>query len=308
MVSLRDFSTESEGPAVLLCAPFALHSATVADFAPGHSLIATLRSAGLKRLFLTDWRPACLDMRYLGISDYLAALNVLVDELGGLVDLIGLCQGGWMSMLYAVRFPAKVRKLVVAGAPIDVAAEQSNMSTLVNATPSALITEFIKLGKGIVLGRMVKDVWGLKTISPESIRQMLGTDEPLDSAKFAHLLSLFLAWNAWTTNLPGSYFREVVENLYRHNELATGNFVALGQKINLARVKAPLFMMAAQDDELVAPAQLFAAERLVGTPSGQLQKALVPGSHLGLFMGRPILKEYWPVIANWLLASPQNTA
>jgi hypothetical protein len=28
-------------------------------------------------------------------------------DLGGLVDLIGLCRGGWLSLVYAGRFPAK---------------------------------------------------------------------------------------------------------------------------------------------------------------------------------------------------------
>ena len=47
------------------------------------------------------------------IDTYLADLNVVVDHLGGAVDLIGLCQGGWLSLMYAARFPAKVRRLVL---------------------------------------------------------------------------------------------------------------------------------------------------------------------------------------------------
>jgi pimeloyl-ACP methyl ester carboxylesterase len=54
-------------------------------------------------------------MRFWSIDDYLCTLNVLVDELGG-VDLVGLCQGGWMALIYAARFLAKVRKLALAGA------------------------------------------------------------------------------------------------------------------------------------------------------------------------------------------------
>ena len=61
----------------------------------------------------TDWHSATADMRFLGIDDYLSALNVAVDQIGGKVDLVGLCQGGWMSLVYAARFPAKVRKLVL---------------------------------------------------------------------------------------------------------------------------------------------------------------------------------------------------
>ena len=97
-VRLRDFSTAEDGVPVLLCAPFALHGAVVADLAPDHSLVAALREAGMQRLFVTDWRSATLEMRFLGIDDYLADLNVLVDQLGGTVDLVGLCQGGWLSL------------------------------------------------------------------------------------------------------------------------------------------------------------------------------------------------------------------
>ena len=97
----------------------------VTDLAPGHSLVAALRAAGLRRLFVADWRSATPEMRFRAIDDYLADLNVLVDELGGYVDLIGLCQGGWLALLYAARFPGKVRKLVIAGAPVDIAAAPS---------------------------------------------------------------------------------------------------------------------------------------------------------------------------------------
>src|SRR5450830_1003975 len=163
-VRLRDFTTAQNGIPTLLCAPFALHGAAVADLAPGHSLVAALRQAGLRRLLVTDWRSAQADMRFLGIDDYLADLNVLVDQLGGTVNLVGLCQGGWLSLLYAARFPAKVRKLVLAGAPVDIAAAPSGLSALTDASPLALFQELVKLGDGRVLGRAVLKFWGSETI------------------------------------------------------------------------------------------------------------------------------------------------
>jgi len=62
-------------------------------------LVAALRRAGMNRLFVTDWRPATADMRLLGIDQYLADVNVLVDKIGSPIDLIGLCQGGWMALV-----------------------------------------------------------------------------------------------------------------------------------------------------------------------------------------------------------------
>ncbi len=100
-----------------------------------------------------------------------------------------------------------------------------------------------------------------------------------------------------------AYYLEVIEKLYKQNELATGQFVALGQKIDLATVRAPVFLLAARDDELVAPAQLFATERLVGTPALKIRKETAPCRHAGLFMGKAILSEYWPRIARWIVES-----
>src|SRR5271169_3606288 len=50
-VLLRNFTTEAKNFPALLCAPFALHGAAVSDLATGHSLVAALSDAGLKRLF-----------------------------------------------------------------------------------------------------------------------------------------------------------------------------------------------------------------------------------------------------------------
>ena len=79
-VRLRDFTMAQGGVPTLLCTPLALHDAAVADLAAGHSLVAALRGAGIERLFMADWRSASADMRFLGIDEYLADLNVLVDH------------------------------------------------------------------------------------------------------------------------------------------------------------------------------------------------------------------------------------
>lgn len=300
MVRLRDFSTAAEGTPVLLCAPFALHGATVADFAPGHSLVRALRDSGLDRLFVTEWRSATPDMRFLGIDDYLAALNVLVDELGGAVDLVGLCQGGWLSLLYAARFPTKVRKLVIAGAPIDVAAAPSNLSTIVDTNPLTIFEELVRLGDGRVLGQKFLAFWSPTEPSDDDICGLLQTDLQQDSRAFAALAEAYRRWHVWTVDLPGTYYLEVIDKLYRQNALATGRFVALGKIVDLSQLTLPLYLLAAREDELVAPPQLLSLAGLVGTPSEQIVTSLAPGRHLSLFVGKHTLEQIWSGVAQWL--------
>jgi poly(3-hydroxybutyrate) depolymerase len=298
-VRLRDFTMVKSGVPTLLCTPLALHGAAVADLAAGHSLVAALRGAGIERLFMADWRSASADMRFLGIDEYLADFNVLVDHVGGLVDLIGLCQGGWLSLVYAGRFPAKVRKLVMAGAPVDMAARQSGLSAIAEATPLIVFQSLVNLGDGRVLGRNLAKFWENCT-EENAIRESLQTLQPTGSPEFTRLETIFKNWNSWTIDLPGTYYLEVIEKLYKRNELASGSFVALGQKIDLSRLRLPMYLLAGSADEVVAPEQLLAVERLVGTQPEYLRHEVAPCNHLALFMGKQTLEEYWPRIVRWM--------
>jgi poly(3-hydroxybutyrate) depolymerase len=299
-VRLRDFTMGNSGVPALLCTPLALHAATVADLAAGHSLVGALRGAGIERLFLADWRSASADMRFLGIDDYLADLNVLVDHVGGLVDLVGLCQGGWLSLVYAGRFPGKVRKLVMAGAPVDIAARPSKLSAIAAATPLTMFQSLVDLGDGRVIGRNVAKFWGSDSVDATDIRRSLQTLQPIGSPEFARLEAIFKQWNSWTIDVPGVYYLEVIEKLYKRNELAAGSFVALGQKVDLSHLRLPMYLLAGSEDEVVAAEQLLAVERLVATQPDYLRREIAPSDHLGLFMGKRTLEEYWPRIAHWM--------
>ncbi len=295
-MELRDFSTAARGAPTLVCAPFALHGATLADFAPGHSLVQTLASNGCPRLFVTDWRSATRDMRLLTIDDYLAELNVAVDEIGAPVDLVGLCQGGVMALIYAARFPAKVRKLAVAGAPVDVEAGHSLLSLTARHLPVEVFDEVVRLGDGRVLGQRVIDLWR---------PAMHGADyaAALQDKASEALMERFRDWFEWTVDLPGAYYHQTVLWLFKENRLATGRLTALGRRIDLGGIRHPVFLLAARDDELVAADQLLATRRLIGTPAGQIESLVEPCNHLALFIGARSLAGGWATAARWLAQS-----
>lgn len=304
-MSLRDFSQGRDGTPTLVCAPFTLHGATITDFAPGHSLVETLISNGCPRLFVTDWHSASRDMRLLTLDDYVAALNVAVDEIGGPVDLVGLCQGGVMALILAARFPAKVRQLVLAGAPVDTGAAESLLSTAAHQLPLGVFEEIVRLGEGRVPGQRVLDLLGpaLQAAEGDAALQL----ETADAADKAALLQRFRDWYACTLDLPGPYYRDIVAWLFKENRLAGGRFVALGRRLDLGEVRQPLFLLAARDDELVPPEQLLATRHLVGTKAAEVESLVVPGGHLVLFVGRKTLREAWAGIARWL-ARPADQA
>jgi hypothetical protein len=119
---------------VLIVAPYAVHEASIADFADRHSLAQVLVEGGSARLALTYWKSATAEMRDCGIDAYLSDLNVAVDDLGGRASLVGLCQGGWLAAAYAARFPHKASKLVLAGAPIGFRSTERTRRRQANST------------------------------------------------------------------------------------------------------------------------------------------------------------------------------
>src|SRR5262249_40264311 len=131
-------------------------------------------------------------------------------------------------------------------------------------------------------------------------QRALATETAEDQEEDRELLERFNAWYAETLDLPGTYYLEVVNWIFRENRLAKGTFVALGQAVQLERLKIPVFLLAGAADEIVPAAQAMATARLLGAPAALIESASAPSSHLGLFMGGRTLTAYWPRIARWL--------
>src|SRR5947208_5881494 len=170
---LREFSAGGDDLATLVCAPLALHDATLTDFAPDHSLVAALQVAGLRNVFVTDWRSASPEMRFFSIDSYLADLNVVVDELGGCANLIGVCQGGWMALAYAARYPSKIHGLVLAGAPVDINAGESELSRVAHSVAPSVFKQLVELGDGCVRGAHLLQLWKHPPLEPKAIHSLL---------------------------------------------------------------------------------------------------------------------------------------
>jgi poly(3-hydroxyalkanoate) synthetase len=295
---VRDFSrAQTSEPATLILAPFALHGATIADFAPGHSIVETLQEAGVSPLLLVDCKSATPSMRNFSIDTYLADLNVVIDELSGPVNLIGLCQGGWLSLIYAARFPTKVNGLVLAGSPIDLDAAPSRLVQAARTTDLAFLERIVRLGEGRVLGQAVLDFggfWDVQDLDPPAVADILQTD--LSQEMFQQ----FRAWHRWTVDLPGTYYLQVVRELFRDNRLARNSFEALGRLADLKTVRVPVYLLAGQADEVTPPEQLLSTLQLVGTPREQVITATAAGSHLSLFLGANTIAREWQRIGRWI--------
>jgi poly(3-hydroxyalkanoate) synthetase len=299
---LRDFTVKAaqgECP-TLIDAPYAGHTAVIADFHAGQSLIQTLLASGLSRVLLTDWKSATTEMKDYDIDNYLAEINVCVDDLGGRVNLVGLCQGGWMAAMYAARYPHKVRSLVLAGAPIDMDAGNGPIKRMAHELPLADYEQLVNLGGGLMRGQYMLEAWKNMHPGEQYFGKYIDLYEHIDDPVYVKKREAFEAWYESPIDLPGRWYLQAVHELFKENRLARGTFRGLGQILSLQKITCPVFLLAGADDDITTKEQVFNARRYLGTPEDRATQALVPGGHIGLFMGARTLRDHWPGIAGWI--------
>jgi poly(3-hydroxyalkanoate) synthetase len=239
-------------------------------------------------------------MKDFEVDNYLADLVVAIDDLGGRVNLVGLCQGGWAAAMIAARFPDKVASLVLAGAPIDTDAGNGPIKRMVHASPLSFYQELVALGGGLMKGKLMLQGW--KNMHPEQhyFQEHIDLYDHIDDPIYLAKEETFESWYENPMDLPGRWYLQVIEQLFMENRFAKGTFVGLGRRLNLHDVTCPVYLLAGADDDITSAEQVFGAEKYLGTPKDKIEKLTVPGGHVGLFMGSRNLREVWPVIAKWI--------
>jgi poly(3-hydroxybutyrate) depolymerase len=297
----RDYSTaKPTGLPTIIDAPYAGHSAMIADYQTGQSLIATLRDNGLARVFLTDWKSATSDMKDFDIDQYLAELNVCIDDLGGRVNLVGLCQGGWMVAMFAARYPEKVASLVLAGSPIDTDAGDGPIKHMVHTYPASFYEDLVATGGGLMRGAVMLQGWKAMHPGQHYVTELVDLYEHIDDPAYVAKEEAFASWYENPIDLPGRFYLQCIVQLFKENRLAQGTFVGLGKTLDLKDVTCPIYLLAGESDDITTKEQVFGAAALVGAPKAKITQSLVPGGHIGLFMGSRTLKTAWPEIARWI--------
>ena len=296
---LRDYG-HAGGIPTLVEAPYSGQSAVIADYAKGQSLVETLLANGIGHVALTDWKAASEDMKDFDIDNYLAELIVAIDDLGGRVNLVGLSQGGWQSAMAAARFPEKVNALVIAGGPIDTDAGDAPIKHMAHLSPMKFYEDLVALGGGLMRGKFMLQGW--KNMHPDEhyIREHIDLYVHIDDPAYLAKRETFERWYENPLDLPGRWYLQVMRELFKENRLAKGEFIGLGRRLNLKAIVCPVYLLAGESDDITSREQVFDTEKYLGTPKERIEKKLVPGGHIGLFMGSRTLKETWPLVARWI--------
>ena len=269
------------------------------DLQPDRSMIRNLLNLGLD-VYIVDWGyPTKADM-YLTLDDYINGyIDNCVDvvrRLSGFkkINLMGICQGGTFSAIYASLNPKKIQNLVTLVTPIDFS---TNDGLLFNWAKNMNIDALVDSYR-VVPGDFLNS--GFLMLMPFNLNIRKYVDM-LDVMEDKEKLLNFLRMEKWIFDSPGQAgecLRQFIKECYQGNKLVKGELKIGDKPVDLRNITMPLLNIYASGDHLVPPAATKPLNDLVGTEDKTLYE--FKGGHIGVFVGSKSQKELAPAISQWL--------
>jgi len=284
---------------MLLVAP-EVNGSSIADYGRKQSWVQQALRAGFGRVAVVHWRSATDAIKDHRVEDSISAVNAAIDALGGRVHLAGICQGGWEAAIVAATRPESAATLCVIGAAIDFEAGDATLHRLVQAVPQEVYEGFVAAGGGVMRGSFLNQgftmlqAWDRLVVNP--LRIWNGIDDPRAQAH----LDRFSAWYDSVKDLPGPMYLRVVEDLFRKNLLIRGEFTLDGVPVDLSQITCPTSMVAGSRDHITPAEQVFALDEAIS--ARRTKRWTIDAGHVGVSIGRAVLRDSWPGIFSWLRA------
>ncbi len=269
------------------------------DLQDNRSLVKGLLERG-QDVYVLDWGYPDRSDRYLDLEDYVqrfigGAIDHLREAHGvGAINLLGICQGGVLSLCYSALNPDKVRNLITMVTPVDF---QTPDNMLSNWTRSMDVDLFVD-----TMGNVPADLmnWSYLMLKPFrlNLQKYVGMVDILDDAK---AMEDFLRMEKWIFDSPdqaGEAFRQFIKQFYQGNGFVNGDAKIGEDTIDLGFVDMPVLNIYAEQDHLVPPMASKAMEGLIGTQD--YTELSFRGGHIGIYVSSRAQKEVPDTIHEWL--------
>lgn len=275
----------------------------ILDFSADNSFIRGLLDAG-RDVYLIDWGYPSPEDKNISLSTYIAGyLKACVNKIKDKsrqqqLDLLGICQGGVLSLCYASLFPLDVRQLVLISTPIDFQTKEDVLSQIARR---ASTDEFVKR-QGNIPGSFLAQIFaGLRPFHLLG-KKYLSLLDHLSGAKpdpvWIKQFFLVEKWLVDTPDLAGRAFSEFIKIFYQQNSLVHGKFILDDHCIDLQTLTIPVLNVIARDDHIVPPC----ASRILRKhlPLADYSIKTLPAGHIGIYLSQKTRKRLPALIATWL--------
>lgn len=274
----------------------------ILDLMPRRSVVETLTNQGVPVYFI-DWIPPTPDDTWRGFDAYLngdlaAAIDVVKKrEAVDRVSLLGYCFGGLLTTLYTALYPAQVRNLVNFTLPLDMSVKELPFQSLMGRM-SPVMTDLIVATYGNCPAWLMKA--GFEGMAPlhHAFDKYVGLYRAKEQPGYAEMFELFERWMNSDVPMAGRIFKEMQEEVSRHNLVVKNRFRVNGRPVDLKAIECPVLNVIGEHDDVVHPKSSLPLVDLVGSPD--TANLVFPTGHIGAAVSSGAQKRLWPQVGAWL--------
>ena len=277
----------------LLIFPPWINKFYILDLRPENSFIRWLVDQGYT-VFVVSWANPDSELAQMGFEDYMrdgvfAALEAVKDATGVEdPNCVGYCIGGTLlaaTLAYmAVKQDHRVHSATFWAAQTDFS-EAGDLSVFVDEAQLEALEEQMKETGGVLNGAKMAGTFNMLRAN-DLIWSFVINNYMLGKAPMPFDL---LYWNSDTTRMPEKLHLSYLRQCYKDNALAMGKMVLDGIKLDLSKVKVPVYLQSAREDHIAPANSVFKATKLFGGPV----RFIVAGSgHIAGVINPPSAKKY----------------
>jgi polyhydroxyalkanoate synthase subunit PhaC len=299
---------------------------TMTDLQEDRSMIRNLLAKGVD-VYAIDWGSPSRADRWLTFEDYVQDyLKACVEHICTArkvrrVNLLGICEGGVFSLCFTALNPGLVENLILTITPVDFHTDQAAQGDgkggarpgsavgLMNQWARSLTPDDVDRlieANGNLPGELIGYVFSMLTPTASLSKYNIGMLDVVDDEKKLLNFLRMEKWLADRPHHPGEAAKELLINLYQQNQLALGQFMLGGRRVDLTSITIPVLNVFAKEDHIIPPPCTQALRALVGTKD--YTEIALEGGHIGVFVGGKSQGVVASGIFDWLHERARRTA
>ena len=288
----------------MLFVPPCINKYYILDLQPDNSVIRWTVAQG-HRTFVVSWRNPDASIADKTWDDYIedGAIRAIreVQAISGekQIDTLGFCVGGTILATALAVLAARGEQPAASVTLLTTLLDFSNTGVLdlfidepAVQLREATIGEKAPQGPGLLKGKELATTFSFLRPNDLVWNYVVGNYLKGDKPPPFDLLY----WNGDSTNLPGPMFCWYLRHTYLQNELRQpGRLTVCGEKVDLARIRAPVFIYASREDHIVPWEAAFESTKIMkgsgGTRAKDLRFVLGASGHIAGVINPPKAKK-----------------
>lgn len=286
-------TTEQQYKRPLVIFPPWINKYYILDLGDKNSFVKWATARGYT-VFVASWVNPDERLAQKTFEDYMregifAALDAIEQATGEKeVNAIGYCIGGTLlsaTLAYmAAKGDNRIKSATFFAAQADFS-EAGDLKVFVDDAQLASMEETMKASGGYLDGSKMATTFNMLR-SNDLIWSFVVNNYLLgrDPMRFD-----LLYWNSDTTRMPIQMQLFYLRECYRDNSLAKGKMVLAGEKLNLSKVKIPIFLQSSREDHIAPYRSVYKSTKLF---KGPITFMMAGSGHIAGVINHPDAKKY----------------